>query len=185
MKKKKSILKTPLNKTGAEHWGVGELSWVTTTTVHKCNSAFRPDRNHRMTKTYHRVAFVDLICFTGGLAAVLTAHGHTSYCQTYAYLCDTHIHFSNQHLFVIVKKKKTRLLEIVASVAQNLSFRMYRGCVTFELGLKITQSPQCWLLHCLLWQVRHIREAAEDLRWLWTWGHIGSLITRSIPGLTR
>lgn len=71
-------------ETGAEHWGVRELCWVTATTVHKCSCAFCSDRNHRMTKTYHRVAFVDLICFTGSFATVLAAHGHTSYCQAHA-----------------------------------------------------------------------------------------------------
>lgn len=68
----------------------------------------------------------------------------------------THVHFSNQHLFVIscvcVLTKKTQMPEIVASVTQNLSFRMCQGCadvlsvVTFELGLKVTQSPSALII---------------------------------------
>lgn len=52
----------------------------------------------------HGAAFADLICFTGGCSTVLAAHGDTSNCHTYAWLCDTCIHFSNQVLFVQKKK---------------------------------------------------------------------------------
>lgn len=56
-----------------------------------------------MTKTHHRVAFVDLICLAGSLAAVLTAHGCTSYTvkSTPTSVASTHTHTSDQHLFMI------------------------------------------------------------------------------------
>lgn len=95
---------------------------MATTAVHKYTSVFCSDRNHRMTKTYHRDAFVDLMCFTGSRAAVLTAHGHTRY-------TDKPVQTS-----VMLDGQCYTQLEVLWVVA-------------FELGLNVTQPTWCWILH--------------------------------------
>lgn len=78
---------------------------------------WRPRLNCGMTKTYHRVAFVDLTCFTGGLATVVAAHGRISYCQAYAH---TEL------------QKALRCSGTVAGVGQTVSFKRSAEAVLMQ-----------------------------------------------------
>ena len=165
--------------------------------VDKRSSALCSDRNHRM--THHRGSFRWFNMPRWNPRCCLDCTWtHYLLCQTHAYLCGerAHTHLTPALVYdllcVCVWEGKSQLQEIVAGATQSLSFRMYWSCadvlwaVTFESGLRVTQARRCWLLHFdRSGTPGGGVEATGDLRWRQTWGHIGPLITRRIPGLTR